>query len=63
MRHALSHLDRTFTRAEVALRVDLAIAMSQTNMDQEACRQKELASALAEAVGSQRQQRRLVAMV
>ena len=60
---ALSHLDRTFTRAEVALRVDLAIAMSQTNMDQEACRQKELASALAEAVGSQRQQRRLVAMV
>ena len=63
LQEAFGHLDPSFVRAQVALLVDLAIAMSQNSMIEEARRQKECASALAAEVGSHRQQRRLLAVV
>ncbi|WP_255283763.1 hypothetical protein [Saccharomonospora azurea] len=63
LKDALKHLDPSFTRAEASLRADLAIAMSQNNMAKGARRHRKRANALAVEVGSQRQQRRLDALV
>lgn len=62
LKTALNDLDPSFIRAEAALQVDLAIAMSQAKMGEEASRQKVRASALAAEVGSQRQYWRLAVL-
>jgi uncharacterized protein YqgV (UPF0045/DUF77 family) len=60
---ALRDLDPTFTRAETALRVDLATVLAMLNERREALRQAQHASQLAARIGSARQQRRMRALV
>jgi hypothetical protein len=55
----LEKLDPTFTRAETALRVDLASAFAVLNEQPEAAEQTNKAADLAAKIGSVRQQRRL----
>jgi tetratricopeptide (TPR) repeat protein len=56
---ALEDLDPTFTRAETALRVDLATALAALGERTEARAQAEHAARLAAEIGSTRQQRRM----
>jgi hypothetical protein len=56
---ALNDLDPTFTRAETALRVDLAQALTALNEQSEAASQANQANGLAAKIGSTRQQRRI----
>ncbi|HEX5403735.1 MAG TPA: hypothetical protein VFX16_15695 [Pseudonocardiaceae bacterium] len=56
---SLSRLDPTFTRAETALRVDLARAFTILNEAPEAATQVSKAADLATKIGSIRQQRRI----
>jgi tetratricopeptide (TPR) repeat protein len=56
---ALNRLDRTFVRAETALRVDLATALAASDDQNEARIHADRACALAGELGSKRQQRRL----
>ncbi|MDV6012217.1 hypothetical protein [Haloechinothrix sp. LS1_15] len=56
---ALDHLDPTFTRAETALRVDLAQALAACDEPIEARKQVEQADTLASHIGSTRQGRRI----
>ncbi|WP_246843327.1 hypothetical protein [Allokutzneria sp. NRRL B-24872] len=56
---ALEQLDSSFTRAETALRVDLANALVAIGEPREACRQASRAGELAAEIGSVRQQRRM----
>jgi tetratricopeptide (TPR) repeat protein len=60
---ALDGLDPTFTRAETALRVDLATALASVSEYEEARAQTEHARSLAEQIGSTRQRRRASAVV
>lgn len=60
---ALDRLDRTFTRAETALRVDLATAYSVMGEHTQARHQVLRADALATEIGSHRQRRRLKALL
>jgi hypothetical protein len=57
--NALDRLDPSFTRAETALRVDLAIALNNAGEREEARRQANQATRLAEIINSARQQRRV----
>lgn len=57
--HALERLDPTFTRAAVALHVDLAIALTTTGQLDDAQRSVDCAERLAGEIGSTRQQRRI----
>jgi hypothetical protein len=57
--NSLSKLDTTFTRAETALRVDLASAFIALNEPPEATEQASKAADLATKIGSVRQQRRI----
>lgn len=59
LRSALSHLDRTFIRAEAGLRVDLATAFANEGEHREAAAHAERALSLIDTVGSVRQRRRL----
>ena len=59
---ALDDLDPTFTRAETALRVDLATALAALGERTEARTQAEHAGRLAAEIGSARQQRRMRAL-
>ncbi|MFB9908483.1 hypothetical protein [Allokutzneria oryzae] len=59
---ALERLDSSFTRAETALRVDLAIALVTIGEPHEARRQASHAGELAAEIGSVRQQRRMRAL-
>lgn len=59
---ALASLDPTFTRAETALRVDLASVLTATGDPDAAVDHSTRARQLAGAIGSQRQQRRLHAL-
>lgn len=61
LKDCLSRLDQTFARAHASLRVDLAIAMKDNNID--ARRQYERASVLVNELGAARQWRRLASMV
>lgn len=56
---ALDRLDPTFTRAETALRVDLAIALTALGEREHAHHQIERAKHLAGTIGSIRQRRRI----
>lgn len=56
---ALSDLDTSFTRAETALRVDLATALRSVGEDNALRAEVDQAERLAIAIGSVRQQRRL----
>jgi tetratricopeptide (TPR) repeat protein len=56
---ALQRLDPTFTRAETALRVDLASALIEVGEAGEARRHVQHAGQLASEIGSARQQRRI----
>ncbi len=56
---ALDHLDPSFTRAETALRVDLAVALTAIKSLEEANLNAALAAQLATNIGSTRQQRRM----
>ncbi|MBB5955873.1 tetratricopeptide (TPR) repeat protein [Saccharothrix tamanrassetensis] len=58
----LDHLDPTFTRAETALRVDLAQVLTAKGEHKEATAHAERARLLAAQVGSTRQRRRLEAL-
>ncbi|MFB9927944.1 hypothetical protein ACFORO_20025 [Amycolatopsis halotolerans] len=60
---ALSSLDPTFTRAETALRVDLATAFLALGEREEGRVHAERARALAAEIGSARQQRRITLLV
>jgi tetratricopeptide (TPR) repeat protein len=60
---ALERLDRTFIRAETALRVDLATALSAIGERSEAQTQADHAHTLATRIGSTRQARRMKALV
>jgi hypothetical protein len=57
--NALDRLDPSFTRAETALRVDLAIALNHAGEGDEARRQANQATRLAEIINSARQRRRV----
>jgi hypothetical protein len=57
--HALNHLDRSFVRAEAALRIDLATALTASGNQDEASEHARRAQALAADLGSTRQRRRL----
>lgn len=59
---ALDRLDPTFTRAETALRVDLATAFAVTGEREEARRHAAHAADLAEEIGSARQSQRIAAL-
>lgn len=59
---ALNQLDPTFTRAETALRVDLATALTAAGERDEARAHADLADTLAREIGSNRQRRRLRAI-
>lgn len=56
---ALNQLDPTFTRAETALRIDLAIALTATREQDGANSHLTRAQAIARDIGSARQQRRI----
>jgi hypothetical protein len=56
---ALNQLDASFTRAETALRVDLALALSNADEHHEARRHILEATRLTDTVGSARQRRRI----
>jgi tetratricopeptide (TPR) repeat protein len=60
---ALDRLDPTFTRAEAALRVDLAVVLSALNESVEANIQANRARSLAVQVGSFRQTMRLTSLI
>jgi hypothetical protein len=60
---ALDGLDPTFTRAETALRVDLATALTALDEREAARNQAQRAGQLAMRIGSVRQQRRMRALV
>jgi ATP/maltotriose-dependent transcriptional regulator MalT len=60
---ALERLDPTFTRAETALRVDLATALVATGERDEARVHSQRAEQLATEIGSNRQRRRLQAVI
>lgn len=60
---ALSRLDPTFTRAETALRVDLATAFFAMGEQVEGRKHAQRARALAVEIGSARQQRRIARLV
>ncbi|MFD0812002.1 hypothetical protein ACFQ05_18705 [Amycolatopsis umgeniensis] len=60
---ALSRLDPTFTRAEVALRVDLATAFVTMGEHEEGRAHAARARALAVEIGSVRQQRRIAQLI
>jgi tetratricopeptide (TPR) repeat protein len=57
--NALDRLDSSFTRAETALRVDLAIALDSANEQRAAQHQARHATELAKIIGSKRQLRRV----
>jgi hypothetical protein len=57
--HALNRLDRSFVRAEAALRIDLATALAASGIQDEACEHARRARTLAAELGSTRQRRRL----
>ncbi|MER7114074.1 hypothetical protein ABT332_06240, partial [Saccharomonospora azurea] len=59
LKDALSHLDQSFIRAQVALRVDLALALKCNGMVEEARQQSARARVLLDGIGSERQLRRL----
>ncbi|MDI2031686.1 hypothetical protein QFW96_23865 [Saccharopolyspora sp. TS4A08] len=59
---ALDELDKTFTRAETALRVDLAMALIATGEHDSVQAEVVEAKYLAAAIGSARQQKRLKAL-
>jgi hypothetical protein len=59
---ALHRLDPTFTRAATALRVDLAIALTDTGERDEARAQVQFAGDMAAEIGSARQQGRIRAL-
>ncbi|WP_236791859.1 hypothetical protein [Amycolatopsis sp. GM8] len=59
LRKALSGLDQSFTRAEASLRVDLAAALVVQNERESAEQQVTKARALAQDIGSVRQNRRI----
>ncbi|MCE7011836.1 hypothetical protein LWC34_54845 [Kibdelosporangium philippinense] len=59
----LDRLDPSFARAETALRVDLAVALTAVDERDEARRQASYAARLAEIIGSARQQRRVQALM
>lgn len=59
---ALTDLDPTFTRAETALRIDLATALTANGEHQSAAEHADQAGQLAADIGSVRQQRRLRVM-
>lgn len=59
---ALDRLNSSFTRAETALRVDLAIALARGGERDEAYRQAALARSSAVEIGSIRQQRRMASL-
>jgi hypothetical protein len=61
-RGSLGKLDSTFTRAETALRVDLASAFEAQNEPSEAAAQASKAADLAANIGSVRQQRRIACL-
>lgn len=52
---ALSQLDKTYTRAEAGLRVDLATALLASQRSDEACNHIAIAELLADQLGSRRQ--------
>jgi hypothetical protein len=56
---ALNRLDPTYTRAETALRVDLATALTCTDEQPAVERELDRAARLASTIGSARQQRRI----
>jgi hypothetical protein len=56
---ALDRLDPTFTRAETALRVDLATALAAVGEHEAVKQQLDRATQLASTIGSTRQQRRI----
>jgi hypothetical protein len=60
--NALDELDPTFTRAETALRVDLATALTAVNEKESAKLQLHHAAELADHIGSARQHRRIRAL-
>lgn len=60
---ALDQLDRTFTRAETALRVDLATAFVARGEAEQSRHHAEYADALATSIGSVRQQKRLTRLM
>ena len=60
--NSLDKLDPTFTRAETALRVDLARAFTVLNEPPEALTQARKAADLATKIGSVRQQRRIASI-
>ncbi|MBV9162654.1 MAG: hypothetical protein JO281_14145 [Pseudonocardiales bacterium] len=60
---ALDRLDRTFVRAETALRVDLATAHVANGDHDETRSQADHAARLAAQVGSARQHRRIIALL
>ena len=60
---ALSHLDPTFVRAQVALRADVAIALKCNDMAEDACRESARVRALLDGIGSERQLRRLTGSI
>ncbi|WP_235875202.1 hypothetical protein [Saccharopolyspora aridisoli] len=57
--HALSELDESFTRAETALRVDLATALAAIGEERAVRTEVDHAERLAASIGSVRQQKRL----
>lgn len=59
---ALDKLDPTYTRAETALRVDLATALAGISEQEALKRELEHAARLASIIGSRRQQRRIHAL-
>lgn len=59
---ALTRLDPSFVRAETALRVDLATALTATGDRDEACTHGDHAARLAAQVGSARQHRRITTL-
>jgi hypothetical protein len=60
---ALNRLDPTFVRAETALRVDLATALTANGDRDEACPHAHHAAQLATQVGSARQHRRITTLL
>lgn len=57
---ALSDLDPCFQRAETALRVDLAVALTATNEPERASSHLAVAQTIARDIGSRRQERRIL---
>lgn len=63
LREALNNLDRSFSRAEASMRVDLVIAMCRNDMVEGVHVHKRRACELIETIGSQRQWRRLADLI